>query len=155
LVRHHFKVVATRRCPRCASEILIDTMPQHTANLAGKYVEAVAWRHRRKGLVFLFGLPLLWLVAVGAIYGAFWLNKAGWIGESLSIAVVCISTCGLFTWVIWSLIQSLRMLREKVGCPRCQAAIFPELVSKSGGCGWCGQRMIADPPSGTPDGNGS
>jgi hypothetical protein len=56
LVRHHFKVIATRCCPSCAGEILIDPEPQRTATLARTEVESVARRHMRRGLVSVVGI---------------------------------------------------------------------------------------------------
>jgi hypothetical protein len=154
LVRHHFRVVATRCCPRCVSEILTDPKPQHPAALARAEVEVVAHRHRRRGLVVLLGLFALPLLTIGVCFEAFWLMEAGWIGEPFSIAIACLSAAVPFGWAVWGLIQCARMFREKVVCPRCQAGLFPEQIAKSGGCGWCGQRMIADPPDAMQDGNG-
>jgi uncharacterized protein (DUF983 family) len=154
LVRHRLRVVATRCCPRCVSEILTDPKPQHPAALARAEVEVVAHRHRRRGLVVLLGLFALPLLTIGVCFEAFWLMEAGWIGEPFSIAIACLSAAVPFGWAVWGLIQCARMFREKVVCPRCQAGLFPEQIAKSGGCGWCGQRMIADPPDAMQDGNG-
>jgi hypothetical protein len=144
LVRHRLRVVAKRCCPRCASEILSDPQPQHAATLARTEIGIVARRHRRRGLTFLLGLLVIWISTIGLIFGAFQLKEAGWIGEPFSIAVACVAAAVLFGWAIWGLIECARMFREKVFCPRCNTGLFPEQVAKSGGCGWCGQRMIAE-----------
>jgi hypothetical protein len=63
-------------------------------------------------LGFFVGFPVVWLVAAGLGFGSEYLKDVGVIPETIAVCVACAGALGLFAWVIWSFIQSVRELRH-------------------------------------------
>jgi hypothetical protein len=154
LVRHRFKVVVTRHCPRCNREILTDPDRQLAPTITRIEVESLARRNLRRNLTSILGLALGCAVGAGLGLGAERLKDMGWLSETVAICITAGGVLAFFALMTYSVICVIRQLRERITCPRCHARLYPEMAAKWGGCGWCGQRMIADPPAGMLDGNG-
>src|SRR5207247_168497 len=103
-------------------------------------------QHQRKIWVLFLSFPIVSLVGIGLGLGSERLKDIGWIGESFMLCIAFSGVLLLFAWMIRSGLDLFRILPEGLVCPRCRSRHYAADVAKLGGCGWCGQRLIADSP---------
>ena len=143
LYRSRLRVTATRQCPCCYREILTDPDPQQPVVLPRAEAEALAAKCRWDMLKFCLGFPIVPLGTVGIGFGAEHLKDTGVVPEILAICVTFAGVLGMIAWVIWSLFQTGRILRDLVRCPRCELRQTPGSAVKFGRCLRCSQQLVA------------
>ena len=145
LFRARCRVAGTRRCPRCAWDILIDPEDPRPAPLNREKAEALAARFRcalRTIILFFVGVVLI-LVTVGI--GCDALVATGWMNHDVSEGIAVVMTVLLGSGWGWCGIQVFRLPSTFVHCPRCRYDHLPGQALQLGCCRACGQSLIAGP----------
>jgi hypothetical protein len=145
LARSFNRVVATRSCPGCTREILIDVYPVEPAPLSRQEAETQAnrWqRTRRWGTCELAMIMFaLWCVLAFKDEGAI---PDSPVGEVVGMTLVV----GASAWMVWWIVRGHRRWRaQQIPCPRCGDSQEPSFVVKYGCCGCCSQPLVADAPA--------
>jgi hypothetical protein len=144
LFRARCRVAGTRKCPRCAQEILIDPDDPRSAPLTPEEAETRAVRFR--WILFRF-VPLMFVVSVVLYFPvATWLDalvEGGWISPTASESIFNGIRLSL---VLWAVIQLYRLSCTLISCPRCRYVDTPRVAVKHGRCQACGQTLVAVPP---------
>lgn len=142
LARAFPRVVATRACPGCEREILVDPFPAEPVPLSRQEAETRAnrWQRARRWGTCELGVFMF------AIGGFMALTDEGVIPEGDVAATTLIG--GSLAWVVWWIVRGERRRRsQQIPCPRCGASQEPTFVAKFGRCSWCSQPLVADTPA--------
>jgi hypothetical protein len=137
------RVVATRACPRCAREVLFDTYPTDPVPLSRANADALGLSQRRllREMVLATALMLLGCGGVAALTDDYRFGLPGYAVVSLIGTLWLRGRAWHHRW---------REAKKPVYCPRCMQPNEPVFVARFGGCGCCGQPLVAEDAA--PDG---
>lgn len=150
------EAVATRRCPGCGREFLADVAqpaPAAPPVVRAELGESVRVRSRvrRRTLRWRWGI---FLVALGVVAGFALRADSGRASDPLAVGGIMTALVACAIASAW--LDAPRRKPDRVGiaCPRCGGRWAPEWALKYGGCGFCGQPLVADPePAGVAVGS--
>jgi hypothetical protein len=138
-------VMASRACPSCGREVLVDPSVADHAPLSREQAEARAsqWRRSWRRVVFYFGLALVLFLA-GA-WSIIALKERGVISEREGDVADAVLVMVLFAYLSLAAVRNRHVRSLHVLCPRCGQPQDPTLVAKYGRCGACSQPLVAEP----------
>jgi hypothetical protein len=144
LARSFQRVVATRACPGCEREILVDYVPEETALLSREEADnrrALWQRSRQRELCEVAAFILvIWCAIAFKEEGVIPDGMAGEWVEGVLLG-------GAVTWMIWVCVRQRRRFKTRIVCPRCGWKHEPPFVAKFGRCGECSQPLVANAPT--------
>jgi hypothetical protein len=150
LWRRRYRVVVTRHCLGCGQQVLADLDPPPTIppHLTRAEADAILAGNRRTIWRVVAVLPTACVLGFGTAIGFGLMWDAGWVTESLAVGGMAAAVVGLLAASEWALVKLWKLARSVITCPRCARDCPPEWALKFGGCGYCGQRFVAEPRPG-------